>query len=133
MVAEMTIQEASERSGVSGHTLRYYERAGLLDHVGRSEGGQRRFRAEDLERINFLVKMRMTGMHISQLREYIEAARNGEATAEWRRAFLLRHRASVASQIAELEGCLAIIDYKVAMYDGMMKGPCQEAGPKERK
>ena len=62
----MTISEAAEASGLTAHTLRYYERAGLLDPVGREAGGRRRYSDRDLSRIAFLTKLRATGMPIEQ-------------------------------------------------------------------
>ena len=60
MAVSMTISEAAEASGLTAHTLRYYERAGLLEPVGREAGGRRRYDDADLTRIAFLTKLRAT-------------------------------------------------------------------------
>ena len=66
-MATLTISAAAEASGVSAHTLRYYERAGILDPVDRAGSGHRRYDEEDLVRIQFLTKLRATGMPIREI------------------------------------------------------------------
>jgi DNA-binding transcriptional MerR regulator len=112
----LTIQQAAERSGVSAHTLRYYERAGLLDEVQRTGHGHRRFAEHDLERLVFLRRLRSTGMPIRLISRYVELLRAGDATIAARRELLLAHRAAVAGQIAELNEDLAALDRKIAIY-----------------
>ena len=119
MESGITIAEMSERSGVGVHTLRYYEREGLLEPVARNEGGHRRYRESDLAAVDFLTKMRLTGMGISDLREFARLIRQGEGTAARRRAMLARHRERVCARLAELESCLGFIDYKIEMYERM--------------
>lgn len=82
----LSIMEAAEVSGLSVHTLRYYERTGLLEPVSRNGSGHRRYRAADLERIAFLTKLRATGMPIRDVRRYAELMSAGEATNEARHA-----------------------------------------------
>lgn len=112
----LTISDAARASGVSAHTLRYYERAGLLDPVDRAASGHRRYAEEDLARIRFLTKLRATGMPIRQIREYIELVRVGEDTNEARMALLEAHRDAVRAHLAETERNLEIIDYKIDFY-----------------
>ncbi len=88
----LSIAEAAEASGLSVHTLRYYERTGLLEPVRRNGSGHRRYRAADLERITFLTRLRATGMPIREVRRYAELMKAGEATNEERLALLEAHR-----------------------------------------
>ncbi len=69
MAATLTISDAARASGVTAHTLRYYERAGLLDPVDRAASGHRRYAEEDLARIGFLTRLRSTGMPIRRVRD----------------------------------------------------------------
>ena len=112
----MTISEAAEASGLTAHTLRYYERAGLLDPIGREAGGRRRYSDGDLTRIAFLTKLRATGMPIRQVREYSELLREGEGNERARLALLESHRDTVRERLAEMERHLELIDYKIDMY-----------------
>ena len=112
----LSISEAAERTGLSAHTLRYWERAGLLEPVGRNGSGHRRFAEEDLERIKFLTKLRATGMPIRQVRRYAELLRGGEATNGERLELLEAHRKSVLAQLEETAGHLELIDWKINLY-----------------
>ena len=115
-MAELTISDAARQAGVSAHTLRYYERAGLLDPVERAGSGHRRYDEADLRRIDFLMKLRGTGMPIRDVRRYAELVRAGEQTAEDRLALLEQHRAAVLAQMAEVQESLDRIDTKIAFY-----------------
>jgi DNA-binding transcriptional MerR regulator len=116
---EMTIAEAAERSGLSAHTLRYYERIGLIHPVDRGTNGHRRYGRDDLEWLDLLIKLRSTGMPIRQMVEYAELVRQGPETAARRRAMLERHRAEISARMAELEDTAAVLDLKIAMYHEM--------------
>ena len=116
MGESMTISDAARASGLSAHTLRYYERAGLLDRVDRNGSGHRRYVGEDLERIQFLAKLRSTGMPIRKIREYTELVRRGEDTNEKRMEMLLEHRESLRSQLEETAQTLELIERKIDYY-----------------
>jgi DNA-binding transcriptional MerR regulator len=112
-----TIQEAAERTGLSVHTLRYYERADLIPSVGRdADSGHRRYSAHDLQGIEFLKRLRATGMPIAQMQEYVALFRRGNGTLNERREILEVHGEAVRQRIAELSECLAIIEWKIANY-----------------
>ena len=116
MTATLTISDAARASGVSAHTLRYYERAGLLDPIDRGAGGHRRYAEEDLVRIQFLSKLRSTGMPIRQVRAYADLMRGGDETHEARLALLQEHREAVRARLAETERNLELIDRKIDFY-----------------
>jgi DNA-binding transcriptional MerR regulator len=117
----MTIAEAAERSGLSAHTLRYYERVGLIHPVERDPGGHRRYGLHDLDWLAFLTRLRRTGMPIRQMGDYAELVRAGSQTVARRRDMLERHRAAIQSQMAELEETVGVLDRKIEMYDEMEK------------
>src|SRR5258705_13758185 len=89
MDSELSIQQAAEVTGLSAHTLRYYERVGLLDRVGRAESGRRRYVAADLAWVALLMWLRATGMPIRQMQEFAALRRRGPAPARERRPFLV--------------------------------------------
>jgi DNA-binding transcriptional MerR regulator len=115
----MTIQEAAQRSGLSAHTLRYYERIGLIHAVRRNGAGHREYAEQDLQWLEFLTKLRTTGMPIADMCRYAELRRVGPHTADERRAMLERHRDRVRARIAELSRDLEVLDYKIEMYRGL--------------
>jgi DNA-binding transcriptional MerR regulator len=112
----LSISEAADRTGLSAHTLRYWERAGLLEPVDRNGSGHRRYAEEDLERIRFLTKLRATGMPIRQVRRYAELISGGEETNEARLKLLEAHRKAVLAQLEETAGHLELIDWKINLY-----------------
>ena len=113
---ELTIAEAAEASGVSPHTLRYYERAGLLDRVDRNGSGHRRYGEADLERIRFLGKLRATGMPIREVLRYAQLLKAGDATNEERLALLEAHREAVLAELEATRRNLELIEWKIDFY-----------------
>jgi DNA-binding transcriptional MerR regulator len=114
----LTIAEAAERTGVSTHTLRYYERIGALrEPPERAPSGHRRYTERDLSWIELLTRLRATGMPIATMLRYAELARKGTETAAERKALLLAHRAEVAARVEQLHQDLELIDYKIKVYD----------------
>lgn len=111
-----TISEVEARTGLSQHTLRWYERIGLMPHVDRSHSGQRRFTDKDLDWLGFVGKLRATGMSVADMVRYAELVREGEHTVEERRELLERTRCEVRARIGELTDALAVLDYKIDMY-----------------
>jgi len=115
--ASLSISEAAERTGLSTHTLRYYEREGLmLGGVGRASSTHRRYSGADITWVEFLTKLRSTAMPISKVREYVDLVRRGDESTPARLALLLAHRESVVAQLEEMTHSLAAIDYKIATY-----------------
>jgi DNA-binding transcriptional MerR regulator len=112
----LSISEAAEASGLSAYTLRYYERAGLLEPVSRDESGHRRYRETDLQQITFLTKLRATGMPIREVRRYAELMKAGEATNEERLALLEAHRDVVLAGLEETARSLELIEWKINLY-----------------
>jgi DNA-binding transcriptional MerR regulator len=113
---EMTIAEAAREAGVSVHTLRYYERAGLLTPIERNGSGHRRFTAADVEWVIVCTKLRATGMPIRRIREYAELVVAGEGNERDRLALLEEHRRDVLARLNEIQRNLELIDYKIHLY-----------------
>ena len=113
-----TISEVVAFTGLSAHTLRWYERIGLMPHVDRSHTGQRRFSNQDLDWLTFVGKLRLTGMPVADMVRYAELVREGEHTFERRQALLEQTRRDVRARIAELHDTLAVLDYKIDHYAG---------------
>ena len=112
----MKIGGLAQRSGLSAHTIRYYERIGLLPHADRDASGQRDYDASILVWIEFLGRLKTTGMPIRDMLRYAALRDNGAGTEAARRALLEQHRAHVRAHMAELEACLLVLDTKIAGY-----------------
>ena len=111
-----TIRTMAERCGMTAHTLRYYERVGLIQPVGRARNGHRRYSEADGAWLNFLHCMRATNMPIREMQRYASLREMGEATTEQRRKLLEDHQAVIAGQIAALEKAHALLTHKIANY-----------------
>jgi DNA-binding transcriptional MerR regulator len=114
--ADMTIAQAAREAGVSVHTLRYYERAGLLTPIERNGSGHRRFTPDDVEWVVVVTKLRATGMPIRRIREYAELVVEGDGNETARLELLEAHRRDVLVRLAEIERNLELIDYKIGLY-----------------
>lgn len=109
----LTIAEAARRLNLSEDTLRYYERAGLTPPVERASSGHRRYSDDDLRWFSFVIRMRATGMPIEALQRYSALTREGEHTADVRRAILEEHRSKIQTQIQDLHSALQAVDHKI--------------------
>ena len=98
------------------HTLRYYERVGLIQPVGRARNGHRRYSESDAAWLNFLHCMRATNIPIRDLQRYAALREQGESTSLDRRKILEDHQSVIADQIQALEKAHAILTHKIANY-----------------
>jgi len=119
--AGMSIAEAARRTGVSVHTLRYYDRAGLvITTVERTNGGRRRYQQLDLDWITMCTRLRATGMPIKTIRRYAQLVSAGPGNEQERLALMEAHRADVTAKLAELQEHLKLIDHKINVYRGRL-------------
>jgi DNA-binding transcriptional MerR regulator len=118
----LSISEAAEAAGMSVHTLRYYERAGLMWRVHRNGSGHRRYDRRDVDWLILVNKLRATGMPIRRIREYAEMVRAGEGNEAERLELLERHREEILARVAELQANLEAVDYKINLYRERLAG-----------
>ncbi|MFH8222477.1 MerR family transcriptional regulator [Streptomyces sp. NPDC018057] len=116
----LTIAQAAERTGLSHDTLRYYERAGLIERVGRTTGNQRRYEATDLAWLEFLLRLRETGMSIADMQRFAALRAQGDATVPERLAMLREHRAGLADRIRALRRNAHTLDDKIDHYERLL-------------
>jgi len=116
-VDSLTIAEVVERTGVTAHTLRYYERIGLLD-CPRDPAGRRHYTQVELNRILFIARLRLTEMPIRDIQAYFRLVAQGPGNESQRLALLQRHRDNVVARMAELADALAVVEFKIASYGG---------------
>ena len=113
---KLTIQQVTEATGLSAHTLRYYERIGLIHPIEREENTRRRYTADDLGWIDFLLKLRAIGMSIKDMQKYAELQRQGDETLPERLEMLKSLRDNVEKRMDELNEHLKLIYYKIDIY-----------------
>ncbi|HEU4946819.1 MAG TPA: MerR family transcriptional regulator [Kribbella sp.] len=122
--AGLSIGQVAERTGLSVHALRFYEREGILaDPVRRESNGRRVYSEDDLEWLEMCVKFRSSGMPLDTIRQYTELVRQGPGNEEQRLALLRGHQERVTAQIHELNEFLKVISHKVEIYqDHLARG-----------
>ena len=118
-----TLQEVIERSGLSEHTLRYYERIGLLGRVKRdNSSGHRRYTAEDVQNIETLACLRTTGMSIEDMRTYFALLKDGKAATDQQLALFEAQKKALEQELAQKQEHLRYLEYKVAYWKAMQSG-----------
>lgn len=116
-MSSYSIAEASEATGLTTHTLRYYERDGLmLREVDRATSGHRRYTDADLQWIALLTCLRATGMSIGDIRRYADLVRADDGNEVERLELLRAHRRLVLDKLAEVTEHLGAIDRKIGIY-----------------
>ncbi|NUR94953.1 MAG: MerR family transcriptional regulator [Kribbellaceae bacterium] len=116
-MAGLSIGQVAERTGLSVHALRFYEREGLLaDAVRRESNGRRVYTEDDVDWLNMCIKFRSSGMPLDTIRKYTDLVRQGPGNEADRLALLKSHQDYVAEQIAALNECLNVITWKVGCY-----------------
>ena len=111
-----TPAKAAEKIGISAHTLRFYDKEGLLPNVGRDEHGNRRFTDNDLQWLSLLQCLKNTGVSLKDIKRFAECTTIGDDTIDERLALFESQTENVKQQIAELQRYLGLLEYKLAFY-----------------
>ena len=118
----LSIAEAAEATGLTAHTLRYYERDGLLlESVDRASSGHRRYSEQDLGWIRMVTRLRSTGMSIRDVRQYADLVRAGDGNEAERLALLVAHRDRVRDELIQVAAHLDAIELKISLYEAKVR------------
>ena len=126
-----SIQEVSKKTGLTAHTLRYYEKEGLLSGVERTQGGFRQYTDEDLERLGLICCLKNTGMSIQEIARFVQLTHEGEHTLEERVELLRTHRERVLERMAEMQKHLDKVTWKLNFFSEKLRA--YEASKEEKK
>jgi DNA-binding transcriptional MerR regulator len=120
----LTIAEAAEASGLSAYTLRYYEQIGLIAPIDRRSGA-RRYSDADLRWLEFLVRLRGTGMSMQGMQRYAELLRKGntDSSLAERQTLLEEHAARLEAGIRAQRETLQFIRKKIGLYEELRAVP----------
>ena len=119
----MNIAEFAQRCGLSPHTLRYYERIGLLGKVTRQANGHRTFGPRDVEWVEFLHRLRATGMGISEMLRYAELRAQRHSTLAQRQTMLVQHADRLAVALRVQQAHLRVVWQKIVIYQELIEDP----------
>jgi DNA-binding transcriptional MerR regulator len=112
----MNVKEFSKRVGVSPHTVRYYEKIGLLRGIQRLPNGHRCFSEKDIQWISFVQRLKETGMPLEQIHQYAELRSQGDSTLLARQRLLEAHANTLRRKLAKQQGHLDKLSEKIAFY-----------------
>lgn len=112
-----SINEVANQFGLSIHTLRYYDKEGLMPFIGRDKSGNRVFTETDLNWVAMVCCLKDTGMSIKEIKQYADWCVGGMQTIDQRKSMLADHRKLVVKQIEDLKKNLELIDSKIAVYE----------------
>ena len=111
-----TISQVAKKTDLTVYTLRYYDKEGLLPYVQRSGSGIREFEDSDIEILNLICCLKNSGMHIKEIKTFINWCMEGDSTLEKRLEMFKEHRKTVEKQLEEIHKTLEVIDYKIEYY-----------------
>ena len=118
--ATYTISKVAKDTGLEAHTLRFYEKEGIINPQ-RTEGGIRYFSDDDLERLSMICCLKRTGMPLKDIKRYFDLVASGEDTIEERIEMFLERKEHVLKEIGELESHLETVNWKINYYQGLLK------------
>jgi len=114
----LSIGQVAERTGLSVHALRFYEKEGILAHqVHRGPGGRRVYTEQDLAWLRMCIMLRMSGMPVPEIRRYTDLVRQGDGNEPQRLDILKEHQERVRQQMVQLQECMDLITHKVSKYE----------------
>ncbi|WP_211335301.1 MerR family transcriptional regulator [Lentzea flaviverrucosa] len=113
----LSIGQVAERTGLSVHALRFYEKEGILAReVHRGPGGRRVYTQQDVDWLRMCIMLRMSGMPVPEIRRYTDLVRQGDGNESQRLGILKEHQERVQQQMVQLQECMDLITYKVGKY-----------------
>ena len=116
----LSIGELSHLTGLSTHTIRFYESAGVLKPAGRASNGHRRYHGDDVLWLEFVLRLKLTGMPLAEIKKYALLRAQGEITLHPRLTMLKLHRERLVTKISELSECANVLDEKIRAYRKMI-------------
>ncbi len=125
---EYSMKQVSQMTGLTAHTLRYYEKEGLLPGVQRTKSGIRRFSGEDMEGLSLVCCLKSTGMTIKQIREFVALSMEGDGTLKQRCDMLIAHKRNVEEEIRQMQAHLDKVTHKIAW----ITGKCEALAARQR-
>ena len=113
----MLISDVAKQTGLSIHTLRYYEKEGVLKNIHRNPSGRREYDHRDLEWLTWIKRLKSTGMPLNQIKEFSSLRQQGDHTLHLRQQILTEHSKTLIGEIKRLNKELEIVKYKIELYE----------------
>lgn len=116
-----SIGEAAKMVGLTAHTLRFYDKEGLLPFVKKTSSGLRAFTESDIEWLKIIECLKGTGLPLKQIKQYIDWCMEGDSTIPQRLNMFIEQKKHVEEQKAKWEKHLAKINFKIKYYKDAAK------------
>ena len=116
-----SIQEVSKKTGLSAHTLRYYEKEGLISGVNRTPGGFRQYSEEDMEALGLICCLKNTGMSLQEIARFVRLTHEGDQTLKERVMLLREHRENVLARMEEMQKYLDKVTWKLNFFSEKLR------------
>lgn len=112
-----TIGEVSRKVGLEAHTIRYYEKEGLIFNIKKNNAGVRVFCDDDINWIEMICCLKNTGMSIEKIKHIVELIKIGECSINDRKEIFIKHKEELQQKIDELNNYMDKINNKINYYD----------------
>ncbi|MCM3130469.1 MULTISPECIES: MerR family transcriptional regulator [unclassified Paenibacillus] len=127
-----TISEVAKELNLTPYTLRYYDKEGLLPFVERTAGGRRLFKESDMDALKVIECLKLTGMPIKEIKDFIDWCSDGDATLQQRHDMFIERRATVEAQMEELKKTMEVIEHKCLYYKTALDAGTEDIHKKRR-
>ncbi|MFS0777117.1 MerR family transcriptional regulator [Neobacillus sp. 3P2-tot-E-2] len=127
-----SISEVAKHFNLTSHTLRYYDKEGLLPFVERTPSGIRLFKESDMGAIEIIECLKSSGMPIKKIKNFIEWCSEGDSTLQQRYEMFLERKAAVEAQMEELKRTLEVIDYKCSYYKSALDAGTEDIHKRDK-
>ncbi|WP_438445098.1 MerR family transcriptional regulator [Gorillibacterium sp. sgz5001074] len=117
----ISIKEVSEKLGIPPHTIRYYEKEGLLRPIQRDRYGNRVFEQRDLDWMDIMMRLRATGMPGALIKQMVDLAVQGDSTIPERIAILEKHKLELQRKQVELDKAYEAVNKKLSIYESLLR------------
>lgn len=111
-----TIGQVAKKMGLTAHTLRYYEKEGLLPFIKKNSSGLRIFSDNDIGWLELIECLKGTGMSLKGIKQYIDWYIKGDSTLEKRLEMFKQQKVNLEEQMLQLQKHMEKINYKIAYY-----------------
>lgn len=115
-----TISQVAERFNIEPHTIRYYEKEGILSPQ-KNEKGIRFFSESDIEQLEMVCCLKSTGMPIKDIKKYFDLCKMGDEALDERMKVFISHREHIQREIEGFQKYLTKIEEKIKWYNGYMQ------------
>ncbi len=116
-----SIGQVAKKLGLTTHTIRYYDKEGLLPFVRKGSSGARVFEEDDVDWLIIVECLKGTGMPLKEIRTYIQLCQQGDATLQKRFEMFKKQKEKIEKQMNTLKQYMEKIDFKIAYYGDAIK------------